>query len=91
MRKVEQPDERGAHDCPEHLCCKVRSKFRKITLTHREADRHRGIQVCIGAPTGNGREDARHHCERPSSGDHHPAAALRFRTFEQHRGDSSIA
>jgi hypothetical protein len=85
------PDERGAQDCPEHLCCKVGSEFGKITLTHREADGHRRIQMCIAAPAGDGREDARHHCERPPGGDHHPSAALGFGMFEQHRGDNSIA
>ena len=45
----------------------------------------------IVASASDGREHARHHRERPTGCNHHPPAAFRFRSFEQHGSNNSIA
>jgi len=50
MRKVEQPDEAAPTIARASVLQGKVANFREITLTHREADRHRGIQVSSAAP-----------------------------------------
>ena len=91
VRQIMQPNQRGAREGAQELRGHIGRELHKACVAHREAQRDRRIQVCIAASASNRDEDASHHGQRPARGNDYPSAVLRFRAFQHHSGDDSIA
>jgi len=91
MRKVEQPDERGAHDCPEASVLQGKVQIsRKFTLTHREpiVTADSGVHRCF--PQAMAVKTPAITANASPGGDHHHPPP-RLRTLSSTAAHSSIA